>query len=78
VRATDVTVIPDGRTARVERLLPLGPRTRIIIEFDGSRILSDTANPPPEPLTELQPGSPIDLYVVRAVALPPAPQRLTP
>jgi ABC-type Fe3+/spermidine/putrescine transport system ATPase subunit len=74
VRAADITVVPEGRTASIERLLPLGPRTRIVISLDGHRILSDTSNPPRATLAELRSGSQVDLRVDNAVPLADVPK----
>jgi hypothetical protein len=54
-------------TGPVERVLPLGPTTRIVVDVDGTRLLSDAAEPVPEDLAALVPGARVDVRVERAV-----------
>ena len=64
VRATDCRLDPDGNGAgTIERILPFGGFTRAIVAIHGIRILSDTPTPAFERLSQLQPGTNVDLHI---------------
>jgi ABC-type sulfate/molybdate transport systems ATPase subunit len=54
VRAADVRVVPGG-SGVVERVLPFGDVTRIVVRVNGTRVLSDVAS------AGVEPGAAVDL-----------------
>ena len=59
LRAADCTVTPDGNNGRLLRALPFGPVTRVLVDLDGSTVIATVANPPPEWLARIPPGTPV-------------------